>query len=103
MEQKTSFRKFLPSKKTALLAFFVPLVLATVTYQFIWVEDARVRSQWMNNSSLTLEQEQDRRWKDSSTWLIHALVIGCPTGLVMMILVCGAVSTVDYLSSRNKG
>jgi hypothetical protein len=97
-------RKFWPTKRTFFLSFVIPFVLATCLYQFVWVEDAKVRTQWSTASSLTLEQEQSRRWGDSATWFIHALVIGVPAGLLSVTIICGSLAAKNYFcSDRNKG
>jgi hypothetical protein len=79
-------------KKLLLLSFLIPFALATAGYHLVYVCDAGVRGQWIDENSKNmpvekaLELEEERRWHDAPAWGVHALVVGLPVGLLSLLI-----------------
>lgn len=96
------------NNKTALLAFLVPLFLATISYHCVFVSDAGRGAQGYSieypklPTEKVLELEKDKRWTDTSAWGVHALVVGLPVGLLSLLAFAGSNWIRSALNRREK-
>jgi hypothetical protein len=87
-------------RKTLLLSFFLPFFIAGGLYHCVYVGDASIRSQGIEQKypkmliEKAVELEESHRWTDPQAWMTHLLIFGVPSGVLFVGLSC-ALSTVS--------
>ena len=109
VSEKKEKQSWLRRYRWLLLSFFIPFIIATVGYHFVYVCDAGIRGGQAYDTyypnipiEKAVEMEEESRWRDIDAWGLHAVVLGLPAGFFMLAVTAVARFSIRLIRSQTK-